>query len=146
MYRIYDPVRRGIISTKDWIVSENEIWNFGTVTEAQIVKTTISPPVVEDNEVVLLRSPDSLKESVVSPPETPAVQSAPQSPVTETTPPQSPPSQGRMLEMIVVEPPRNGAEGTRQQRRQRQQDAAEQSTDDSGTEGTRRSTRPIKPQ
>src|SRR5277367_4376914 len=24
-YRIYDPVRKGIISTKDWIVSEHEV-------------------------------------------------------------------------------------------------------------------------
>jgi len=86
-YRIYAPVRRGIISTKDSIVSKNEVWNFGTVTEAQIVMKTTVNPVVEDNEVVLLRSPDSPKESTVSPPETPAVQSAPQSPVTETTPP-----------------------------------------------------------
>src|SRR5277367_2844899 len=124
-YRIYDPVVRGIISTKDWIVSENEVWNFGMVTEAQIVmKTTVSSPVVEDNEVVLLKSPDSPKESTVSPLEMPAVQSPPQSSVTETTPPPSPPSQGRMLEMIVVEPPRNGAEGTRQERRQQPQPAA----------------------
>jgi len=139
-YRIYDPVARGIISTKDWIVSENEVWNFGTVTEAQIVmKTTVSPPVVEDNEVVLLRTPDSLKES---PPDTPAVQSAPQSPVTETPPPPSPPP--RIFDMIVVEPPRNDAElGTRRERRQHLQ--AEQSEDDSGTEGTRKSTRPVKP-
>jgi hypothetical protein len=146
-YRIYDPVARGIISTKDWMVSENETWNFGTVTEAQIVmRTTVSPPVVEDNEVVLLQSPDSSKESVVSPPETPTVQSAPQSPVTGTTPPPSPPSQDHRLEMIVVEPPRNGAEGTRRERRaQHVEQAVEQPTDDSGTEGTRRSTRPVKP-
>ena len=74
-YRIYDPVRRGIISTKDWIVLENEVWNFGTVAEAQIVmRNTITPSVVEDNEVILLRSPSSLNEPMVSPPEIPAVQ------------------------------------------------------------------------
>ena len=144
-YRIYDPVRRGIISTKDWIVSENEVWNFGTVTEAQIVKTTISTPVVVDDEVVLLQSPSSPQEPMVSPPHTPAVQSASQSPVTETTLPQSPPSQGDILEMIVVEPPPNGAEGTRRERRQQLRLAAERPIDDSGTEGIRRSTRLIKP-
>jgi len=39
-YRIYDPVARGIISMKDWIVSENEIWNFGTVTEPSVLNYT----------------------------------------------------------------------------------------------------------
>jgi hypothetical protein len=145
-YRIYDPVARGIISTKDWMVSENETWNFGTVAEAQIVmRTTVDPPVVEDNEVVLRLSPDSLKESSTSPPEPPAVQSTSQSPVTETTLPLSPPSQDRMLDMVVVEPLRNGREGTRQERRQHLQPAAELPTDDSVTEGTRRSGRPVKP-
>ena len=141
-YRIYDPVKRGIISTKDWIVSENEVWNFSTVTKAQIVETTISPPIVEDNEVVLLQSSDHM----MSPPETPTVQSAPQSPVTVTTSPQSPLSQGHMLEMIVVEPPPNGAEGTcRERRAQLTEQAIEQPTDDSGTESTHRSMRPVKP-
>src|SRR5271154_7031662 len=106
------------------------------------MRTTVSSPVVEDNEVVLLLSPDSPHESTVSPLEMPAVQSAPQSPVTETTPPQSPPPPGpSILEMIVVEPPRDGAEGTRRERRQQQPLAAEQPTDDSGTEGPRRSER-----
>src|SRR5277367_4892327 len=83
-YRISDPVRRGIISTKDWIVSENEIWNFGMVTEAQIImKPTISPPVVDDTEVVLLLSRDSLKESTASLPKMLTAQSLPQSPVVE---------------------------------------------------------------
>jgi len=141
--RIYDPVRRGIISTKDWIVSENEIWNFGTVTEGQIVmKTTISPPVVEDNEIVPL---GSLKEPTPSPPKTPTVQSAPQSPVTETTPPPSTPSQAGKLKMVAIELPRTGAEGTRRERRQQLQPAAELPTEDSGTEGIRRSTRLVKP-
>jgi hypothetical protein len=136
-------VRRGIISTKEWIVSENEIWNFGTVTEAQIVmKTTISPPVVEDNEIVPL---GSLKEPTPSPPKTPTVQSAPQSPVTETTPPPSTPSQAGTLKMVAIELPRTGAEGTRRERRQQLQPAAELPTEDSGTEGIRRSTRLVKP-
>jgi hypothetical protein len=111
-YRIYDPVPRGIISMKDWIVSKNETWNFGMVTEASIVmRTTVDPP-VENNEVVLLLSPDSPKESSTSPPEPPAVQSTSQLPVTETTLPQSPPSQDCVLEMVVVEPLQNGREGT----------------------------------
>ena len=37
------------------MVSENEIWNFGTVTGSQVVmKTTVNPPVIEDDEVILL--------------------------------------------------------------------------------------------
>ena len=129
-------MRRGIISTKDWIVPENGVWNFGTVTEPQIVmKTTVDPPVIEDNEVVLQQSPGSLNGPAVSPPEVPTMQSASQSPVTKTTPLQSPSSQGNMLEMIVVEPPRNAAEGTRRERGQQPQVAAEQPVDDSSTEG-----------
>ena len=29
MYRIFDPATNKIISTKDWIISENEFWDFG---------------------------------------------------------------------------------------------------------------------
>jgi hypothetical protein len=51
-----------------------------------------------------------------------------------------------MLEMIVVEPPPNGANGTRRERQvQLTEHVVEQPMDDSGTEGTRRSTRPMKP-
>ena len=72
---------------------------------------------------------------MVSPPHMPAVQLASQSPVTETTLPQFPPSQDDILEMIVVEPPPNGAEGTRRERRQQLRLAAERPIDDNGTEG-----------
>lgn len=43
IYRIYDSARKINISTKDWIISENEFWKFAiTINESRIITINLS--------------------------------------------------------------------------------------------------------